>query len=113
MFFVTFVVFLPQPYNRSTVRVRPRSVMLITIAMAVVVFLIVQDRVTAAGARRYVAQQRDARATSRVAPTIDQVMAPAIHRSVQQGALWSGLVLVAGCSCAAVLSRRELEGMRG
>jgi len=74
---------------------------------AVATFVIVQDRVTAAGARRYVALQRSAIAgrTSRV--TIDEVMRPAVDRSVRQGVLWAGVVLLAGLATAAVVSRRK------
>lgn len=76
-----------------------------TIAAAVAVFLVVQDRVTASGARRYVALQRAADAGATATPTIDQVMSPVITRSVQQGLLWGGVVLAAGLGSAGPLSR--------
>jgi hypothetical protein len=79
-----------------------------TIAAAVAVFLIVQDRITAAGARRYVDMQRAAYPDASPALSIDDVMGPAIRRSVQQGLLWGGIVLVSGLGTASVLPRREL-----
>ena len=81
-----------------------------TIAAAVAVFLVVQDRVTASGARRYVTLQRAAGEGGNAAATIDQVMAPAVRRSVQQGLLWSGLVLAAGLGAAGILSRSSPPG---
>ena len=86
-------------------RIRPRTIVLLTLGIAAAVFLIVQDRVTASGARRYVALQRDAGAGRGTALPIDEVMAPAIRRSVQQGLLWSGLVLAVGGAAAAMRSR--------
>ena len=99
-----------QPYNRIQVLTRPRTIVLMTIAAAVAVFLVVQDRVTASGARRYVALQRAAIAGHAPGVTIEEVMAPAIERSVQQGVLWGGVVLVAGLSVAAIMSRRSEAG---
>jgi hypothetical protein len=87
--------------------VRPRLVLLTTAIVAFVVFAIVQDRVTAAGARRYVALQRDAIAGRGRAVTIDEIMRPAVERSVQQGLMWGGAVLVAGASVAGVVARRR------
>jgi hypothetical protein len=86
---------------------RPRAVLVITALAAVVVFAIVQDRVTAAGARRYVALQRDALAGRGQLVLVDQIMRPAIARSVQQGLMWGGVVLVAGVSLAGVMSTRQ------
>jgi hypothetical protein len=66
----------------------------------------VQDRVTAGGARQYVTLQRAA-FSGRASPvTIDQVMGPAVDRSVRQGAAWGGGVLVVGLALAAISSRR-------
>jgi len=87
--------------------VRPRAVLLVTALAAVVVFAIVQDRVTAAGVRRYVVLQRAALAGRGQLVTVDQVMRPAIAQSVQQGLLWGGVVLVAGVSLAGVVSARQ------
>jgi hypothetical protein len=82
-------------------------VLIVTAIAAFVVFAVVQDRVTAAGARRYVALQRDAIAGRGPAVTVDQIMRPAVERSVQQGLMWGGVVLVAGASVAGVVSRRQ------
>jgi len=95
------------PYNRIQMVVRPRLVLVITAIVAFVVFAIVQDRVTAAGARRYVALQRDAIAGRGQAVTVDEIMRPAVERSVQQGLMWGGAVLVAGASVAGVVARRQ------
>ena len=86
---------------------RPRAVLVITALAAVVVFAVVQDRVTAAGARRYVALQRDALAGRGQLVPVDRIMRPAIARSVQQGLMWGGVVLVAGVSLAGVMSTRQ------
>ena len=85
--------------------VRPRAILLITAIAALVVFAVVQDRVTAAGARRYVAIQRDAIAGRAQPVTVDEIMKPAISSSVHQGLLWSALVVVAGVSLAVVIAR--------
>jgi hypothetical protein len=91
--------------------VHPRAVLVITAIAALVVFAAVQDRVTAAGARQYVALQRDALAGRGQAVTVDEIMRPAIERSVHQGLMWGGLVLVAGASIAGVVaSRRPVPG---
>jgi hypothetical protein len=87
------------------VRLRPRAIVIITALLALAVFAVVQDRVTAAGARRYVALQRDAIAGRGPAVTIDQIMRPAIQRSVQQGLLWGGVVLGLGLGVAGVVGR--------
>jgi hypothetical protein len=72
---------------------------------ALAVFLVVQDRVTAAGARRYVALQRSAIAGRTPPVTIDEIMRPAVDRSVRQGVLWGGVVLLVGLGAAAVMAR--------
>ena len=87
--------------------VRPRTILIVTAIAALAVFAFVQDRVTAAGARSYVALQREALAGRGPAVTVDQIMRPAIHRSVQQGLLWSGGVLVTGIAAAGAVSRRH------
>jgi hypothetical protein len=87
--------------------VRARAILIVSSLAALVVFAAVQDRVTAAGARRYVALQRDAIAGHGRAVTVDEVMRPAIERSVHQGLVWGGAVLVAGASVAGVVSRRH------
>ena len=88
-------------------KIRPRAIVILTAVVALVVFAIVQDRVTAAGARRYVALQRDALAGHGQAVTIDEVMRPAIQRSVQQGLLWAGAVLVLGLGVAGAVGRSQ------
>ena len=87
--------------------IRPRAVLVITAIAAVVVFAVVQDRVTAAGARRYAALQRDALAGRGQLVTVEQIMRPAIARSVQQGLMWGGVVLVAGVGLAGMVSTRQ------
>ena len=87
-------------------RLRPRAIVLLTALIALTVFCVVQDRVTAAGARRYAALQRDALAGRGHAVTIDEIMRPAVARSVQQGLLWGGVVMVAGLGAAGVARRR-------
>lgn len=84
-----------------------RWIVLVSVAAAMAVFLVVQDRVTAAGAQRYVALQRSAIAGETPRITIDEVMRPAVERSVRQGALWGGAVLLAGLGVAAAASRRD------
>lgn len=87
-----------------------RWIVLASAIAACAVFLIVQDRVTAAGARRYVALQRAAFAGRTPYVTIDEVMRPAVGRSVRQGALWGSVVLAAGLAMATVVSRRGGDG---
>jgi hypothetical protein len=86
---------------------RPPAILAITALVALVVFAVVQDRITAAGARRYVAIQRDALAGRAQPVTVDEIMRPAIERSVQQGLTWGGLVLVGGVSVAGAVARRQ------
>jgi hypothetical protein len=88
---------------------RPRAILVVTALAALVVFAVIQDRVTADGARRYVALQRDAIAGHGQPVTIDEIMQPAIHRSVQQGLLWSGAVVVAGAGLAIAAGRTSPE----
>ena len=84
-----------------------RRAAVFTLVAALAAFCIVQDRVTAAGARLYVERQRTALAGGGMAPDIDEVMVPAVRRSVQQGLLWSGVVIVVGATGTALLSRRS------
>jgi hypothetical protein len=86
---------------------RPRVVLVMTAIAAVVVFAVVQDRITAEGARRYVAIQREAIAGRGQPVTVDDIMEPAIARSVHRGLVWGGVVLVAGAGAAGALSRRR------
>jgi hypothetical protein len=86
---------------------RPRAILATTAFVALVVFAVVQDRITAAGARRYVALQRDALAGRARPVSVDEIMRPAVERSVQQGLTWGGLVLVGGVSIAGAVARRQ------
>jgi hypothetical protein len=81
--------------------------MLFTLLAALVVFCAVQDRITAAGARRYVALQRDALAGGRPPVTIAEVMEPAVDASVTYGALSAGAVLIAGWFVSSLVGRRD------
>jgi hypothetical protein len=90
--------------------VRPRGILIASAIAALVVFAAVQDRVTAAGARRYVALQRAALAGRARAVTVEEVMRPAIARSVRLGLLWGGIVLVGGAGIAAVVAARGTGG---
>jgi hypothetical protein len=80
----------------------PRTVVRMTLVAAVVVFCGVQDRVTAAGARRYVALYR-----AGTPAAIDAVVRPAVRASVERSLTWAGAVVVAGVGAAAVLHRRR------
>lgn len=94
--------------------VGPRAILIATAIAALVVFAVVQDRVTAAGARRYAALQRQALAGHGHAVTVDEIMRPAIERSVHEGFLWGGVVIVAGASVAGVVSTlRQGDDRRG
>jgi hypothetical protein len=81
-------------------------VVVFTFVAAFVVFCIVQDRLTARGADRYVRLQRAAAAGAGPAVTIDQIMKPAVHNAVQQGLMWSAAVVGCGIAGAAVVARR-------
>lgn len=83
-----------RPYNR--LMVRPRTILGVTFVAALVVFAVVQDRVTASGARQYVALQRSALAGGRAPIAIEEVMAPATRRSMRDAVAWSGGVMLVG-----------------
>jgi hypothetical protein len=85
-------------------------VVVFSFVAAVVVFCIVQDRLTAQGAREYVQLQRAASAGAGPAVTVDQVMKPAVRRSVLQAFRWSGVVMSAGLVAGGVVSRRSRRG---
>jgi hypothetical protein len=99
-----------QPYNRGAVTRLVRLIVIASVAAAIAVFLVVQDRLTAAGARDYVTRQRAAAAGQSAPVTIDEVMRPAVARSVRVGLLWGGVVLAAGLAAAAAV--RPIEGRR-
>ena len=84
----------------------PRGILIATAIAALAVFAVVQDRVTAAGARRYVELQRAALAGRAPLVTVDQIMGPAVAQSVREGLLWGGVVLLCGVGLAAVAARR-------
>jgi hypothetical protein len=85
--------------------VSPSLIVRLTLLAALVVFCGVQDRITAAGARRYAALQRDALADGGRAVTIDEVVAPAVSRSVRQGLMWAGAVCAVGFVAAIAANR--------
>ena len=98
---------MARPYNRLKVPPRVRVIVLLTVVAAAIVFAYVQDRVTASGAREYVTRQSDEieRGSSEV--TIDQVMEPAVDRSVRQGLTCGMMVLLAGLAAAAFVGTRR------
>lgn len=83
-----------------------RAIVLASMAGALVVFAVVQDRVTAAGARQYVTLQTAALSGSGAPVSVDEIMVPAVRESVRRGLLWGAAVLVAGLTGAAVVSKR-------
>ena len=85
--------------------VRPRTVLLIALAAAFVVFCVVQDRVTAGAARQYVDLQRAAASGAGRPVSVDDVMRPGVRRSVGRAALWGAAVMGAGAVAAAALRR--------
>jgi ABC-type Fe3+ transport system permease subunit len=87
-----------------------RFLLILTIVTSLALFAFVQDRVTAAGARRYVSLQRAAAEGRGPAVTIDEVMQPAIRESVRSGARWAGIVLLVGVAVAFSVARRSTTG---
>jgi hypothetical protein len=85
---------------------RRRVVVTLAVLAGFAVFCVVQDRVTAEAARRYVALQREAVARQGPLIAVDTIMKPAIARSVREGLFWGGAVLAAGLVAAAVLGHR-------
>jgi len=81
--------------------------MWLTLLAALAVFCIVQDRITAAGARRYVALQRDALAGRGPRVTISEVMGPAVDASVTYGMLSAGAVVIAGWFVSSLMGRGD------
>ena len=85
---------------------RQRVILAFTLVAALAVFAIVQDRVTAAGARRYVAGQRAALRAGSAPLEVDDVMRPAIDASVREGVLSGVAVVVLGVLGAVTIGRR-------
>ena len=85
---------------------RRRVLVVIALLAGFAVFCAVQDRITAAGARRYVALQRDAAAGRGAAVTVEEIMQPVIDRSVRAGLAWGGGVAAAGVAVALIAGRR-------
>jgi len=81
-------------------------VLWLTLAASFAVFCFVQDRVTAEGARRYVSLQRQALAGQGRAVTIDEIMRPAIDRSVRLAFISGGAVAALGLAAGFVAGRR-------
>lgn len=92
--------------------VTPRALVVMTFAAALVVFAVVQDRLTASGAREYVRLHLEPGAKRAAPPTVDQIMGPAVDRSVRQGTLWGGGVLAAGLGLAEARRRRTAAARR-
>jgi ABC-type Fe3+ transport system permease subunit len=86
---------------------RARVVVYVSLAAAVLVFAFVQDRVVTSGAIRYAVLQRQAISGQGTGVTIDEVMRPAVDRSVTQALGWAAIVIVAGFGAAAVISRKR------
>jgi hypothetical protein len=82
-----------------------RRLVVLTFLAALVMFCIVQDRVTAAGASRYALQALAAIDQHQPVAPIDSVMRPAVRRSVALGLASAGAVLVAGLGTAAAVAR--------
>jgi hypothetical protein len=82
-------------------------IVLIPVIVALGAFCVVQDRVTAAGARRYVRVHRDAAVRGAAAPSIDEVMRPAVRQSVWYGALSGGAAAGVALGAGALWGRRS------
>jgi hypothetical protein len=74
-------------------------------AAAAVVFAVVQDRVTASGARQYVELHEAAAAGRGHRVTVDEIMRPAVRRSIEHASIWSAVILGAGALAAGILRR--------
>lgn len=85
--------------------IRPRYLVAASVLAGLFTFAVIQDRITAAGARQYVAMQREQAAAGRAPVRVDAVMAPAIASSARQGALWGGGVFGLGLIVAAAAAR--------
>jgi len=86
---------------------RARTALVVTFVAALVVFAVVQDRVTASGARQYVRLQRLALGGTSAPVTIEEVMAPAGRRSVRDGLIWFAVVMAGGVAVSSFLLPRS------
>jgi ABC-type Fe3+ transport system permease subunit len=84
-----------------------RRLVVFSFVAAMVVFCVVQDRVTAAGAQQYALQALAALEQHQPVAPIDSVMRPAVRRSVKLGLLSANIVLTVGIATAVVVSRRH------
>ena len=80
---------------------------LVTCIAALLVFAVVQDRLTAAGARSYVQQQRARIEAGQPPVAVADVMQPAVGASVRTAAVSAGAVLIVGILVAVARRRRE------
>jgi len=92
--------------THQRVRLTVGRVIAVTLLAALIVFAVVQDRLTAAAARQYVTLQRAAASGAGPSVTIDEVMRPGVRRSVRVALLWSGMVAIVGLVGAAAVARR-------
>ena len=88
-------------------RVTPSRLVILALLAAIVMFCVVQDRITAAAVGRYVTLKRAAMAGAGPQVTLDEVMRPGVRRSVWRGALWGLVTLGAGTAAAVIWSRRR------
>jgi hypothetical protein len=84
-----------------------RAILLASSAAAIVVFCVIQDRITARGARQYVTLQQESIASGSAAVAIDDIMTPAVRRGVREGAMSAGGVLAVGAAAAGLVRRRS------
>jgi len=82
-----------------------RIVAALSLVAGFATFCVVQDRVTAAGARRYVALQRAAIDGRGRPVTIDEIMRPTLEQSVWRGVEWGGGVALVGLAAAGAMAR--------
>jgi hypothetical protein len=80
--------------------------MVASMVAAIVVFCIVQDRVTSTGVGQYVVRQRAALTGGGPAVRVDSVMRPWIARSVREGLAWGALPLTVGVVLSMIALRR-------
>lgn len=80
----------------------------VTLVASLATFCVVQDRMTADGARRYVRMQREAMAANTPANvTVDEVMTPATREGVTTGLLSAVGILLTGFLVVVLWSTRD------